>query len=328
MLNGTGLSHLPLVTVVVPYHNEGPLVEHAIASIHAQSYQGPIEIIIVDDASSIAPPSGIASAPNVRVIRSQKNGGAPAARNLGLREARGSLVAFLDSDDVFLPDKLSSEVALLTSHHALIFVGTDGYLHRPNETYWISPFVRACFPTRSVVPVVLPEGARRAICLQYAFTTAGFMTRRSALELIGGFDETLRWGEEWDLQVRLAQLGPIGYIPTPTFRYLCRLHSITSTQHPAKQESAAAMSRRWRKTIPGLTWSQRHQLRRREHYDLLLAAQLHLELLNCPRLGLACVLRAMGNGLSMWGFRSAVRMMLCSLLRWLSSRSESPSVGT
>jgi GT2 family glycosyltransferase len=317
----TGSAGPPRISVVVPYHDEGRLLLRALESVASQTDTGPVEAIVVDDASRVRPP--LDSRPDglrLRVLRSETNLGASGARNLAIRHATGDVIAFLDSDDVFLPGKLRAELAQLTAQPSLVLVGSDGYVHRPNERYWISPLVEASFRVRPGQATVLPPSARATICLVYGFPTPGLLVRKAALGRVGGFDETLRWGEEWDLQVRLAQLGPFGYVPAPAFRYLCRPDSITSTQDPRKQESAAAMSRRWRHSVPGLAWSERRTLRRRERDNLLLAAQLHLEVQNDPRTGLACALRSLQSATSLRAFRSVVRMALCSLIPSLRRR--------
>src|SRR5687767_9024 len=97
-----------LVSVIVPYHNEGELLTRALASIAEQTHRGPIEVVVVDDASEVRPavPDGLGMP--VRLVRAERNLYAGGARNLGIRESRGEFVAFLDADDVYLPEKLRS----------------------------------------------------------------------------------------------------------------------------------------------------------------------------------------------------------------------------
>lgn len=100
----------PLVSCVVPVFNGAPFLVDAVASIEAQTWR-PIEIIIVDDGSTDGTPDVIgAMGTRVRALR-QENAGPAAARNAGLRMARGEFVAFLDSDDEWLPHKLGMQIA-------------------------------------------------------------------------------------------------------------------------------------------------------------------------------------------------------------------------
>ncbi len=99
---------LPLFTVVLPTHNRAPLLCRAITSVLRQTYHD-YELIIVDDASTDATAEAVSAFndPRLRYIRLESNGGASAARNVGIRAARGQCVTFLDDDDEFLPDFLA-----------------------------------------------------------------------------------------------------------------------------------------------------------------------------------------------------------------------------
>ena len=98
----------PLVSVIIPAYNRAHLVGRAIASVFAQSYRN-FEIIVVDDASTddLAATLAEAGGLQLRCITHPRNRGAAAARNTGIAAASGEFVAFLDSDDVWFPDKLA-----------------------------------------------------------------------------------------------------------------------------------------------------------------------------------------------------------------------------
>ena len=107
---------LPLVSVVMPAYNAGPYIEQAIRSVLEQDYPN-IELIVVDDGSKDGTPEAVEAlfGDRVRVLR-QKNGGPAAARNLGIRASNGTLLAFLDADDVWLPGKLQAQVSYMLAH--------------------------------------------------------------------------------------------------------------------------------------------------------------------------------------------------------------------
>ena len=149
------------------------------------------------------------------------------------------------------------------------------------------------------------------------FHTGAVTVRKEYLERVGGFDESLRWGEEWDLQVRLAQLGPIGMVPQLAVDYLCRENSICSTANPQKFESGARMFARWRRTIPGLPTRIKQSLRSQEHEFYLLAAQVHLENRREATRALSCALSSWKSGMSMWSLRSTIRMTVQVLRSFL-----------
>jgi glycosyltransferase involved in cell wall biosynthesis len=110
-----------LVTVIIPAHNSGAYIAPALDSILAQKHR-PIEILVVDDGSTDATAETVRGyAPEVRVIE-QKQQGHPAARNAGIRAARGEFLAFLDHDDLWSADKLELQIASFTRNPALDLV--------------------------------------------------------------------------------------------------------------------------------------------------------------------------------------------------------------
>src|SRR5690349_9034781 len=103
------MSTLPLTSVIVPCYNGGRYVATAVQSVFRQSYPR-IEVVVVDDGSTDDSPAILAGfGEAIRYVR-QTNQGLSAARNRGIKEARGELLAFLDADDVWLPSKLATQV--------------------------------------------------------------------------------------------------------------------------------------------------------------------------------------------------------------------------
>ncbi|HEX4521455.1 MAG TPA: glycosyltransferase family A protein [Gaiellaceae bacterium] len=109
----------PLITCVIPVCDGERYLRDAIASILAQDHR-PIEVVVVDDASTDST-AAIAESfgPPVRLVRQEQNGGGPAARNRGIREARGEYISFLDADDLYRPTKLSTQLRYLAADPAL-----------------------------------------------------------------------------------------------------------------------------------------------------------------------------------------------------------------
>jgi glycosyltransferase involved in cell wall biosynthesis len=102
----------PLVTAILPVFNREASIARAIESVLGQTY-GNVELIVVDDGSTDGTADILARYSERATILAQSNGGAYKARNLALRRARGELVAFVDSDDAWLPDKLARQVPLM-----------------------------------------------------------------------------------------------------------------------------------------------------------------------------------------------------------------------
>lgn len=120
------------VSVIIPLFNKSPYVERALASVAAQSFTD-FEVVVVNDGSTDDGANIVASLsdPRIRIFH-QENAGPGAARNRGLREARGDLVAFLDADDEWLPDYLAESVRLLDQSREAATV-TSGYFEFPSD---------------------------------------------------------------------------------------------------------------------------------------------------------------------------------------------------
>jgi glycosyltransferase involved in cell wall biosynthesis len=303
---------LPTISVIITYHNEGELLQQAIDSINSQTYKGEIEIVVVDDASENLPILPSNSRLPIRLIRSNRNIYLPAARNLGIRNSSGEFVAFLDADDVYLPEKIEQETKALLGWDDAVMVGGQGYverygitsIHQPPLAYtWFGEF-------STKVPCLIPERVRTDICVAYLFHSCGFIVRRSALDTIGGFVESYRWGEEWDLQIRLAQIGRIGYVPLPGYRYIARDGSMTAINNPLKFESWAEINRVHRLAVSGLSSDYKRQMRKTESQALLLATQIYLENIKKPISAWHCARKSLQRKISIWGVRSLVRSTL------------------
>lgn len=188
----------PLVSVVIPTYDHADLVGETIASVQAQTYR-PLEIVVVEDGSP-DPATGAVLAPLAAagVIRhlTQENLGQAAARNRGLAEARGPLVAFLDDDDLWPADKLAWQVDLLRDPEVVLAYGD---------------FVRL-LPDGSRRPArqsPLPDGhVHDAFRLRNWLMSPGqALMRTAAVRAIGGFDERIWGSDDWDLYLRLARRG-------------------------------------------------------------------------------------------------------------------------
>lgn len=187
----------PLVSAIIPCFNYGRFVERAIQSVLAQTWPH-VECIVVDDGSTDETSSVLRNFDGrVRVIH-QPHRGVSAARNAAIRVARGEYVAFLDGDDWWHPPKLQAQVGLLDARPAIGCAGCglehvypDGRVERiPGKP---NPHDR--------------RAAHRHIALRRFWVSgsgSGAMVRRSVLDRVGLFDETLVAAEDWDLWLRIA----------------------------------------------------------------------------------------------------------------------------
>lgn len=198
------------VSVIIPTYNRRELVQRAIASVLSQTR--PVEeIIVVDDGSDDGTGEALAQAfgDRVRCVR-QANAGVSAARNHGLRLARGRFIALLDSDDEWLPEKTQRQVAWLDAHPGFGMVLCD--VMRMDAQH--REFDR--FRRREQ----LPEDGRvlKWVLLNPALAPASMMMRREVYESVGGFDESLPTGEDLDYHLRIAARWPIGVVDEPLVR--------------------------------------------------------------------------------------------------------------
>ena len=195
----------PRVSVVVGVYNKERHVEECLRSVLSQTC-GDFELIVVDDRSTDGSLGVIQrfSDPRIRLVRREVNSGLPAIpRNQAVRMARGEYLAFLDADDVWLPDKLEKQVAFMDAHpeflltHTRCMVVDDG----GQELYLRS---HGKYP---------PDGDCFADLMRKSFIcTSTAMLRRKWASRIGGFSEEkqFRCGEDWEFFLRCAKAAPVG----------------------------------------------------------------------------------------------------------------------
>lgn len=197
----------PLVSVVIPTYNYGHCVSEAVDSALAQTYRA-VEVIVVDDGSTDDTRQRLSGyGDRIRYVY-QPNAGLSAARNTGIRVARGAFVALLDSDDAFHPRKLELQMGYLASHPDVPFLAAD---HMDGQTCPPWPTVPAAPPVRSVELDELVVKAR--------FGPGGVVVRRVCFDQVGMFDESLRSVEDRDMWIRLAARFPIGLMQAPLWWY-------------------------------------------------------------------------------------------------------------
>ena len=205
---------MPRVSVIVPVYNRPAFVGEAVRSALAQDCPGGMEVVVVDDGSTDDTPRVLedlaASDGRIRVLR-QANAGPAHARNHALREARGELLALLDSDDVWLPGKLAAQVALLDAHPEAAFAHSDvDEFWEHGEGAW----------TRR--PEIVSGHVLRVLLKRNVIHTMTVVLRRAVIDEVGGFDAAYPPCEDWDLWLRIAARHPV--VGDPERRVRVRLH--------------------------------------------------------------------------------------------------------
>jgi glycosyltransferase involved in cell wall biosynthesis len=196
------------VSVVSPTYNSAGLVVEAVRSALAQTH-APSEVLVVDDGSTDDTRERLAAlGPPVRYFR-QENQGVAAARNRGLREATGDLIAFLDADDVWHERKLEFQVRWLSAEPSLALLDT-GTVDWPRVAF--GP-VNADAPERPV-PIRFED-----LVVRNTITTSSVVVRREILDQVGGFDTNLHGPEDFDLWLRVALVAGVANLPLPLTGY-------------------------------------------------------------------------------------------------------------
>jgi glycosyltransferase involved in cell wall biosynthesis len=238
----------PLVSIVIPAFNAEAFLAECLDSILSQPGVR-TEIIVVDDGSTDGTKALVDNYQGrVGYIAAGRKAGPSAARNLGVSESRGELVAFLDADDVMSPGRLKGQVRALLSEPAVDCVAMDYRNFSTEGTAALShfetcPLLQAyCATNPEGGMIVMPSAVARSILVEENFcATCGLMFRREFFYRLNGFDERLSGGEDFDLLYRAALLGPIGLLNAVGFAR--RLHANNATSNAALMLAQKARSR-------------------------------------------------------------------------------------
>ena len=193
----------PQVSVIIPTYNRGWILKEAIDSVLAQDYKD-FELIVVDDGSTDNTSEVLAPYGNDIRIFFQKNKGVSAARNRGITEASGQYIAFLDSDDLWLPRKLSTQINFFNQMPDALICQT--------EEIWIRNGRRVNPKKRHKKPSGMIFEPSLELCL---VSPSAVMIRRSLFDRVGEFDVTLPACEDYDLWLRISCRFPVHLVDTP-----------------------------------------------------------------------------------------------------------------
>ena len=190
-------------SVIVPTYNRGHLLPRALNSIAAQT-QTPLEVIVVDDGSTDDTIAILRREYPDVVIFEETHRGVSAARNRGIQASRGDWIAFLDSDDEWLPEKLARQNAALVSTPTILLCHT--------EEVWVRNGVRV----NPMKKHAKRGGAIFEDCLPLCcMSPSSVVVHREVLEDVGVFDESLPACEDYDLWLRITSRYPVVFIDEP-----------------------------------------------------------------------------------------------------------------
>lgn len=195
----------PLVTAIILTHNRKHLVARAIDSVLKQTYE-PLECIVVDDASDDGTKEMLSARTDIQYIYvpKEESKGGNYARNKGIATAKGKYVAMLDDDDYWLPTKIEKQVALIEEKGCnLVYCGSRPEFINPDGTITYEDWL----PN----PEAQGDLSQTIFAHIYVLNCA-MMIRKSALEEYGYYDDKLRYWQEYELSMRLAQHSPIYFV--------------------------------------------------------------------------------------------------------------------
>ncbi|MCF7957214.1 MAG: glycosyltransferase [Phycisphaerae bacterium] len=206
------------ISVIIPTYNCAECLTRAIGSVLTQTFQA-IEIIVVDDGSmdnTAAVVTGYGSA--VTYIY-QENSGVSAARNTGIQAARGQWIAFLDSDDQWLPEKLSLQMELISRNPELRWVSCNYFFHNL-ETDQQRPVFQASQCEMLLKGMDYCDNFIQAVSAGVPFTPSVMMIHREVFHSSGMFREDVSYGEDLDLCLNISYHWPeIGFVRQPVAIY-------------------------------------------------------------------------------------------------------------
>jgi glycosyltransferase involved in cell wall biosynthesis len=212
---------MPRVSVVIPAYNTAPFISESLDSVLDQKF-GDFEVIVINDGSPDTAELESALQPYTTRIQyiKQENRGAPGARNTGIRSARGEFLAFLDSDDIWLPDYLETQVRFLDERPGVVASIADAVLFgNQDEVVWKM--------VKTGTPAVLTFD--RMLKREGGQIPSATVARRMEVLRAGGFDEELPRAEDMELCLRICFPDrAIGYPGKVLVKYRQRSGSLTS----------------------------------------------------------------------------------------------------
>ena len=230
-----------LVSIIVPAYNVAQYIRQSLSSILLQTYRE-LEIIIVNDGSTDNTGEILTEYekkdPRIIVI-TQQNKGLAAARNTGLKQAKGEYLCIFDSDDIMLPDKISQQHEFLELHseHGVCYSGSYHFMDDNKNIYHH--------------PVGVLSGSQYESLLHGNIINPNTVFfRHSVFEKYGGFDETLRSAEDWDYWLTLTYNGVrFGYQPLKLTLYRVRNNSLSANSIMMSQTPISVLDKQLNRSL-------------------------------------------------------------------------------
>jgi glycosyltransferase involved in cell wall biosynthesis len=216
----------PLITVIIPTYNRKEKTLRAILSVLEQG-RNDVEILVVDDGSTDGTVEFLTEQKLPITLLQKENGGVSSARNFGIKHAKGAYIAFLDSDDTWLPNKLNAQIEYFNTHPEASLVYTDQYLCIDGKDLDITRFQRNKPENNFALPAFVQFTPAH---------TSTVLIKKEVLDTVGYFNETLKMHEDSELWNRVSDCGKFGFVEKVLSRYYWDSDAdhLTSVKNKAK----------------------------------------------------------------------------------------------
>jgi glycosyltransferase involved in cell wall biosynthesis len=209
------------VSVIIPAFNAADTIVRAIDSVRGQNMPS-LEIIVIDDGSVDRTveiiTANIRDGENIRLIRMEKNSGVSAARNAGIRVAQGNFLAFLDADDIWLPEKMRKQIETMKKDSSITLVSCNSRLISESGLPLKEGHINR--------PPAEGPNAWKTLLMYNFLPTPTVLTYTALVKELGGFDESLAVGEDLDLWIKLGLRGKIAVLKEILTNYYDRAGSL------------------------------------------------------------------------------------------------------
>jgi glycosyltransferase involved in cell wall biosynthesis len=261
---------LPDLSVIIPTYNRADLLPNSIRSALNCSVNN-LEVIVIDDGSSDGTAGVVAPFADRVDYFWQENAGLSAARNQGFRRSHGRYVAFLDSDDEWLPNVAPKLIEILDRYPEIAVLFTDARFGNEDSGYrsWIDVVGEGRFyalPAREPEPglrILQREPFFQRLVERNQFTPGATIFRREVYAAFGGYDPILRNAEDWELNLRLASQVTLAFWPKPLHLYQVHSGPRLSTMPEQMARGFAVGLTNVLSKCPNLSDSQRRMVRAR-----------------------------------------------------------------
>ena len=212
----------PLVSVVLPTYNCARFLPESVGAVLSQTYTH-YEVIVVDDGSTDNTKDVLNPfMQKIRYIKLEQNKGLPVARNTGIQSARGKYVAFIDADDLWLPEKLQTDIEYFETHPEVSMVYSK-HINIDEKGRVVNGSVKKQLPSGNVFTQLFSE--------QNFVIASSVVVRKNVFETTGLFDEQLFNCQDWDLWLRIAFHFQVAGINKPLVKYRHNPHSLSKNRN-------------------------------------------------------------------------------------------------